>query len=150
MENKLVPGKVVAVCISSRKGVKKQKVTKGSLIKNTGLEGDAHASHNTHRQVSLLAVESIKKMENKGLKTTPGLFAENIDTEGIDLLSLKPGSRISVGNSAVLEITQVGKECHTKCEIYTQVGDCIMPREGVFARVIQGGTVKKGDTIKLH
>ncbi len=150
MKNKLVPGKVVAVCISSRRGVKKQKVTKGSLIENTGLEGDAHASHNTLRQVSLLAVESIKKMENKGLNTTPGLFAENIDTEGIDLLSLKPGSRISVGNSAVLEITQVGKECHTKCEIYTQVGDCIMPREGVFARVIQGGTVKKGDTIKLH
>jgi MOSC domain-containing protein YiiM len=141
--------KVVSVNISERRGTIKKEIEKGYLRKNRGLVGDAHADPDTHRQVSLLAVESVKKMEHKGLKTVPGLFAENINTESINLLSLQPGSRISIGKKVILEITQIGKECHSRCEIYTQVGDCIMPREGVFARVIRGGPVQKGDRIFL-
>ncbi len=141
--------KVVSINISERRGTIKKEIEKGYLRKNRGLVGDAHADPNTHRQVSLLAVESVKKMELKGLKTVPGLFAENINTEGINLLSLQLGSRISIGKKVILEITQIGKECHSRCEIYTQVGDCIMPREGVFTRVIRGGPVHKGDSISL-
>lgn len=141
--------RVVAVNTSEKRGTVKKEITKGYLRKNRGLVGDAHADPATHRQVSLLAVESVKKMERKGLKTAPGIFAENINTEGIDLLSLPPGSRISIGKKVILEITQIGKECHSRCEIFTQIGDCIMPREGIFARVIKGGPVQKGDTILL-
>lgn len=149
MEHRSSKARVVAVCISENRGTKKSSVRQGRLEKNFGLIGDAHADSNSHRQVSLLAMESVRKMEEKGLKAVPGIFAENITTEGIELLSMKPGSQISVGDEAVLEITQIGKKCHSGCEIFTQIGDCIMPREGLFTRVISGGIVKENDTIKI-
>lgn len=149
MEHRSSKARVVAVCISENRGTKKSSVRQGRLEKNFGLIGDAHADSNSHRQVSLLAMESVRKMEEKGLKAVPGIFAENITTEGIELLSMKPGSQILVGDEAVLEITQIGKKCHSGCEIFTQIGDCIMPREGLFTRVISGGIVKENDTIKI-
>src|SRR4030042_374141 len=138
---------IIAVCKSDKKGTKKQDVGKGLLKAEFGLVGDAHADCCTHRQVSLLALESIDKMRALGLELKPGDFAENLTTEGLDLLSLPVGTRVSVGNQVVLEVTQIGKECHTGCAIYQQVGKCIMPEEGVFARVIRGGPVKAGDPI---
>lgn len=141
--------RVIAVCKSDRKGTGKQNVREGILKEEFGLIGDAHADCCTHRQVSLLAIESIEKMRNLGLDVNPGDFAENLTTEGIDLVSLPVGTRISVGDQVVLEITQIGKECHTGCAIYHQVGKCIMPEEGVFARVIQGGRVRAGDRIEV-
>ena len=140
---------VIAVCTSDKKGMKKTPVPRINTKKNYGVDGDAHADSATHRQVSLLAIESIQKMLGKGLILQPGDFAENITTQGIDLVSLPIGTRIMAGDEAVLEMTQIGKECHAACEIRQQVGDCIMPREGVFARVIRGGTIKAGDTIKI-
>ncbi|MBI4721921.1 MAG: MOSC domain-containing protein [Candidatus Stahlbacteria bacterium] len=145
-------GEVLAVCISKNKGMKKTNVGHCELIPNFGLEGDAHsgrgATSNWHRQVSLLAEESINKIKALGLNVGFGDFAENITTRGIDLLSLKVGDRLKVGNAVELEITQFGKTCHERCNIYKQVGDCIMPREGVFAKVLVGGEVKVGDKIK--
>lgn len=142
-------GRIIAVCTSDKKGTKKQDVKEGLLKKDFGLVGDAHADFYTQRQVSLLALESIEKMRAFGLDVSPGDFAENLTTEGIDLMSLPVGTRISVGERVVLEITQIGKECHTKCDIYRRVGRCVMPDEGVFARVIRGGRVKVGDTIQV-
>jgi len=113
-----------------------------------GIVGDAH-SGSWHRQVSLLAVESIDKMVEKGAKVSPGDFAENITTEGIDLLRLSVGSKLKLGESVELEITQFGKQCHERCEIFKQVGDCIMPREGIFARVTKAGHISVGDAIKV-
>jgi MOSC domain-containing protein YiiM len=147
MEKNRQQARVLAVNVSGARGTKKGEVERGFLKENLGLEGDAHAERGSHRQVSLLGAESIKKMELKGLNAVPGIFAENIITEGIDLVHLEPGMRISVGKTAVLEITQIGKECHTGCEISALVGECIMPTEGVFARVVKGGTIKKGDPI---
>ncbi len=141
--------RVVAVCTSKKKGTKKKEVDKGLLQVNFGLVGDAHANSGTHRQISLLAVESIAKMRDLGLEVKPGDFAENLTTEDIDLVSLPVGTRLSVGNQIVLEVTQIGKECHTRCAIYRQVGTCIMPVEGVFAKVIKGGPVSAGDSIKV-
>ena len=142
-----VCGTVVGVCISSKKSVRKKNVGSGVLIDNFGLEGDAHADAETHRQVSMLAIESIKKMQDMGAKVGIGDFAENIATEGINLLSLPIGAQIKVGMEAILEITQHGKVCHTPCAIYYQAGMCIMPQEGIFARVLHGGPVKTGDEI---
>jgi MOSC domain-containing protein YiiM len=139
--------RIIAVCKSDKKGTKKEEVKEGLLKDDFGLVGDAHADCCTHRQVSLLAVESIDKMRALGLELKPGDFAENLTTEGLDLLSLPVGTRVSVGNQVVLEVTQIGKECHAGCAIYRQVGKCIMPEEGVFARVIRGGPVKAGDPI---
>jgi MOSC domain-containing protein YiiM len=119
------------------------------LKEEYGVIGDAHADCTTHRQVSLLATESIEKMRSQGFDLNPGDFAENITTRGIDLTSLPIGTRLRVGEDVVLEMTQIGKECHAGCEIRRLVGDCIMPREGVFTRVIKGGRVKAGDTIKI-
>ena len=141
-------GRVVAVCTSARKGVRKKNVGKAEILFDSGLEGDAHAG-NWHRQVSLLALESIEKMRAKGLQVGPGDFAENITTEGIDLVSLPIGARLRVGE-ARLEVTQLGKECHTRCAIYYQAGDCVMPREGIFGRVVAGGLVKVGDEIVVE
>jgi len=141
-------GQVVAVNISERKGVRKLNVGRAVALKNFGLEGDAHGG-NWHRQVSLLAEESIEKMRSLGLALSFGDFAENITTSGIDLLSLNVGARLKVGN-ALLEITQKGKECHTGCEIRKLVGDCIMPREGIFAIVIEKGEIKVGDQIEVQ
>jgi len=141
--------RVVAVNISEKKGVPKKPIDVGVLIENFGLEGDAHAG-NWHRQVSLLAQESIDKMKALGIKgLCTGKFAENITTEGIELHSLKVGTRLKIGD-ALLEITQIGKECYQKCAIFHLVGDCVMPKEGIFARVIRGGTVKAGDSIEVQ
>ncbi|MCL0057631.1 MOSC domain-containing protein [Dehalococcoidales bacterium] len=141
--------KIIAVCKSKKKGIRKEIVTEGILRKDYGLVGDAHADCCTHRQVSLLATESINKMRSLGLDVGPGDFAENLTTEGIDLVSLPVGIYISIGEEVILELTQIGKECHTGCAIYRQVSKCIMPREGVFAKVIRGGLVRAGDTIKV-
>jgi len=140
--------KVIAVCTSENKGTIKEVVAQGILREDYGLLGDAHADSNTHRQVSLLAMESIDKMRNRGFDLSAGNFAENITTEGIDLPSLPVGTCLSVGDQVLLEISQIGKECHAGCAIRRQIGDCIMPREGIFARVIQGGPVKAGDSVR--
>lgn len=141
---------IVAVCTSSTKGTRKTTVSEGTAKKGVGFLGDAHADPCTHRQISLLAVESIEKMRGLGLDVGPGDFAENLTTKGIDLLSLPMGTRLTVGNKAVLELTQFGKECHTKCAIFRQVGTCVMPTEGVFARVIHGGVIRTGDPIRIQ
>ena len=141
---------IVAVCTSSTKGTRKTTVSEGTAKKGVGFLGDAHADPCTHRQISLLAVESVEKMRGLGLDVGPGDFAENLTTKGIDLLSLPMGTRLAVGNKAVLELTQFGKECHTKCAIFRQVGTCVMPTEGVFARVIHGGVIRTGDPIRIQ
>ncbi|MBI5050458.1 MAG: MOSC domain-containing protein [Nitrospirae bacterium] len=139
--------KVISVNISEKKGMRKKEAAEIVLRQDFGIEGDAHASGKWHRQVSLLALESIKKMQEMGLKVGPGDFAENITTEGIDLPRLPIGTRIFIGDNAELEVSQIGKVCHTRCEIYNQAGDCVMPKEGIFVKVIKGGIVKKGDRI---
>ena len=144
----MIEGNVIAVCTSTRKGVRKQPQNEVILRENWGIEGDAHADL-WHRQVSLLADESIDKMRAKGLNVSEGSFAENLTTRGIDLLGLPLGARVSVGDQVILEITQHGKICHERCAIYHQAGDCVMPREGIFARVIAGGPVRAGDCIRL-
>ena len=140
-------GTVVAVCTSDRKGIRKRNVGEARLKADWGIEGDAHAA-NWHRQVSLLAMESIDKMRQKRLNVGPGSFAENFTTQGIDLLALPIGSRVRIGSETELEITQHGKVCHERCAIYYAAGDCVMPREGIFAKVLKGGQVKVGDAIK--
>jgi MOSC domain-containing protein YiiM len=140
---------VIAVCRSATKGTSKENIHRGFFKENYGLLEDAHSDSAWHRQVSLLARESIRKMEAMGLKLKPGDFAENITTEGMDLVSLPLGTRLAVGKEVILEVTQIGKECHTGCAIFKQVGKCIMPREGIFARVIRGGTVEEGDGIQI-
>ncbi len=137
---------VKAVCISEKKGERKKPVEAVELRENHGIVGDGHAG-DWHRQVSLLAQESIDKMRAMGLDVNAGDFAENITTTGIDLVALPIGSRLQVGE-ALLEVTQIGKECHTRCAIYYQAGDCVMPKEGIFARVITGGVIKPGDGIE--
>ena len=139
-------GRVVAVCTSERTGIPKRDVGWGSLRADWGLEGDAHAGP-WHRQVSLLAIESIEKMRAMGLNVRPGSFAENITTEGLELYALPLGTRIRLG-SALVEVTQIGKVCHDRCAIYAQAGDCVMPREGIFVRVIEPGEVKTDDAIE--
>jgi MOSC domain-containing protein YiiM len=142
------PGVVVSVNLSVRKTVRKTRGERGTLIFDRGFEGDAHAG-DWHRQVSLLGQESIAQMVAKGLKVGPGDFAENITTAGIDLLALPVGSKIEIGDAAVLEISQIGKVCHTKCAIYYQAGDCVMPRDGLFAVVLTAGDVRIGDHIRV-
>ncbi|MFQ5925680.1 MAG: MOSC domain-containing protein [Dehalococcoidia bacterium] len=142
--------KIIAICRSERKGTRKEAVNEGVLREDYGLEGDAHADRSTHRQVSLLARESIDRMRALGLEVGPGDFAENITTDGIDLVSLATGTRISIGEEVILEITQIGKECHTPCAIYRQAGDCVMPKEGIFARVIRGGAIRSEDPIRVE
>ncbi len=143
-----IHGTVVSVNLSERKTMRKTPGVSGTLIEDRGFEGDAHAG-DWHRQVSLLAQESIDTMVAKGLDVGAGDFAENITTVGIDLLALPVGSVITVGDDAVLEISQIGKVCHTKCAIYYQAGDCVMPREGLFAVVRTAGDIKVGDGIAV-
>ena len=138
---------VLAVCISEQKGERKKPVASVELRENHGIVGDGHAG-DWHRQVSLLAQESIDKMRAMGLDVSAGDFAENITTSGINLVALPPGSRLHVGES-LLEVTQIGKECHTRCAIFYQAGDCVMPKEGIFARVITGGVVRPGDDVRV-
>jgi MOSC domain-containing protein YiiM len=137
---------VLAVCISENKGERKKPVGEVELRENHGIIGDGHAGE-WHRQVSLLAQESIDKMRAMGLDVNAGDFAENITTSGIELVRLPIGSCLQIG-VALLEVTQIGKECHTRCAIYYQAGDCVMPKEGIFARVITGGMIKPGDEIR--
>lgn len=142
-------GKIVAISISKKKGIPKTNVQSAKLIESFGIEGDVHAG-NWHRQVSFLALESIDKMREKGLPNLrPGAFAENITTEFLELPNLEVGTRIKIGKDAILEITQIGKECHSKCAIFFKVGDCVMPREGIFAKVIRGGEIFIGDEIEI-
>ncbi len=139
-------GRVVAVSVSDHKGIKKQNVATVRLLTEHGIEGDAHAGP-WHRQVSLLAAESIAKIRAKGLAVAAGDFAENITTEGIRLWELPIGFRFRIGAEVLLEVTQIGKECHQRCAIFHQVGDCVMPREGIFARVVAPGSIQPGDGI---
>ena len=143
----IMDASVVAVCISLNKGERKTPVEQVLLRENHGIEGDAHAGE-WHRQVSLLATESIAKMKALGLDVDSGDFAENLTTKGIDLVNLPVGTRLAVG-ATLLEVTQIGKECHTRCAIYYQAGDCVMPKEGIFARVLQGGGIAPGDSIRV-
>ena len=138
-------GKVIAVCTSEKKGTAKTEVPFITLVPDLGIEGDAHAGR-WHRQVSLLGLEKIEAFREKGADVAFGAFGENIITEGFDLRTLPVGTRFRIG-TVLLEMTQIGKECHSHCAIFHQVGDCIMPREGVFAVVLEGGRVKAGDEI---
>ena len=138
---------VEAVCLSHKKGIVKKEQPQVEMLENWGIDGDAHAG-DWHRQVSLLAGESIDNVKKILPTLKNGAFAENIITRGIDLNVVQVGDRLQVGNQVIMEITQIGKECHNSgCAIKKATGDCIMPREGIFARVIKGGTVGKDDTI---
>lgn len=139
--------KVLAVCISEKKGTVKHPVDEIRLKKEHGIIGDAHAG-NWHRQVSLLSDESVAKMREKFPDIPVGAFAENILTEGLVLYELPVGTKLKVGET-LLEVTQIGKECHADCAIRQQVGDCVMPREGIFAIVLEEGTVKAGDEVEV-
>ena len=142
-------GKIVSINVSREKGVRKAPVGEALLIAGRGFQGDAHAG-DWHRQVSLLAVESIAKMLVAGLDVGPGDFAENITTSGMDLVRLPVGTVLRVGNGIRLEVTQIGKVCHGGCSIFELAGDCVMPREGIFARVLAGGTIKSGDLVAIE
>lgn len=140
-------GKIMAVCISEKRGTQKKNIDKVRLIENFGLEGDAHDG-NWHRQVSLLSYEKVRAFEEKGISVEDGAFGENLLVEGFDFKTLPIGTRFRCGD-VLLEMTQIGKECHSHCEIYQAVGDCIMPREGVFARVLHGGEIQIGDEMEI-
>ena len=144
-----VTGVIKAISISKEKGIRKNNVDSAELKDDFGIVGDAHAG-TKNRQVSLLAIESIEKMRAKGLKVKPGDFAENITTEGIDLLGLKLGDKLKIGTNVLLEVTQIGKECHARCNIYYQAGDCVMPKEGIFVKVLEGAEIKVGDRINKN
>ena len=137
---------VAAVSVSATKGVKKNNVARIRLRVDHGVEGDAHAG-DWHRQVSLLTQESIDKMQGRGLEVKSGDFAENITTIGLNVVALPVGTRLRIGSEVVLELTQIGKQCHAGCAIMKQVGDCVMPREGVFFKVVTGGEIAPGDEI---
>ncbi|HSH71316.1 MAG TPA: MOSC domain-containing protein [Deferrisomatales bacterium] len=139
---------LVSINISRTKGVRKTPVEQAT-VGPEGLAGDAHAG-DWHRMVSLLAEESIAKMQAAGLDVKAGDFAENLTTRGVDLLALPLGTRLGVGDQVVLELTQHGKECHNRCAIYYQAGDCVMPREGVFAKVICPGEIHSGDPVEVR
>lgn len=140
--------KVIAVNISTTKGVPKESISEGNFIVDHGLEGDAHAGK-WHRQVSLLGVESINKMKEIGIEgLCSGKFAENLTTEGINLYDLPVGTKLKIGET-LQEVTQIGKECHSGCAIFEEVGQCIMPKEGIFTKVVEGGKVRVGDEIKI-
>ncbi len=140
--------KIVSIAISENKGERKARIDEVELIKEHGVKGDAHAGP-WHRQVSFLSAENIEEAHSKGLDVTFGDFAENIATLGVDWKTVPVGTQVKIGPSATVEITQIGKKCHSKCAIYYQAGDCIMPREGVFGRVIEGGKIKCGDLVEL-
>ena len=140
---------IIAVCTSAKKGTKKKDIKEGFIKEDYGLVGDAHAGSDGHRQVSLLALASIDKIRRLGAEVGPGDFAENLTTEGLELFSLPIGTQLSVGQDVILEMTQIGKECHDRCAIFKLVGTCVMPTEGVFTRVLKGGTVKAGDELRV-
>jgi MOSC domain-containing protein YiiM len=140
--------KIVSVAVSKKKGTPKTPVEEISVIPNYGIDGDAHAGQ-WHRQLSFLASESIEKAREQGLDVTFGDFAENIATSGVDWKKIPIGTRLRLGESVLVEITQIGKECHNRCAIYYKAGDCIMPREGIFARILNGGKIKPGDKVRI-
>ena len=149
MTESLPRGTVRSVCISKRKGTRKKPVEGSVTVRpDWGIVEDAHAG-DWHRQVSLLAWESILKAQDMGLNVAEGDFAENVTTEGLDLLALPMGTQLTIGDDVLLELTQVGKVCHTRCAIYHLAGDCIFPREGIFFAVLKGGDIKAGDTIQV-
>lgn len=141
-------GRVVAICTSVKKGTKKKEVKEIELVEDFGLKGDAHGGK-WHRQVSLLAKEEIDSFNKKGGKVVYGDFGENLVTEGIDLASLSVGDKVIIGD-ALIEITQLGKKCHDKCEIFYSVGECIMPTKGIFGKVLKGGDITLGEKIELY
>jgi MOSC domain-containing protein YiiM len=140
--------RIFAISVSDQMGVRKENVPKAIIEEDHGIVNDAHAGR-WHRQVSLLAKESIERMLAKGLEVSPGDFAENITTEGVDLISLPVGQKLRLGSQALVEVTQKGKECHDRCAIYYQAGECVMPREGIFVKVLRGGVIHTGDSISL-
>ncbi len=142
-----IKGRIKSISASSKKGCKKKNTQIAVLKEDFGIVGDVHGG--SERQVSLLAIESIEKMRQKGVDVDSGDFAENITTSGIDLMGLKLGSRLKIGKSALLEITQIGKVCHNRCKIFYQVGDCVMPKEGIFAKVLKGGVIKPRDRMEV-
>ena len=148
MANSDLEMKIVSIAISKKKGTPKVRVEKASLLEDHGLEGDAHAGP-WHRQVSFLAAEGIEKARKQGLDIGFGDFAENIATLGIDWQDIPVGARVNLGDAALVEITQKGKECHNKCAIYYLAGDCIMPREGIFGRVLKSGEVSCGAPVRI-
>jgi len=140
-------GFIKAVCLSKERGVAKKDIGSGELVAQHGLKGDAHAG-DWHRQISLLSLQKIEAFRAKGAEVEYGAFGENLVVDGIDFSSLPLGTKFRCGD-ALLEMTQIGKECHNHCDIYRRMGDCIMPHEGVFARVLRGGVVKAGDEIQV-
>jgi len=144
--------RIVAVCVSVKTGTAKKPVESAVAVENHGIKGDAHAGMEgelSHRQVSLLARESVDVMREKGVEVAPGGFGENLLTEGIDLVTLPVSTALRVGQDVLLRVTQIGKVCHTRCAIYYQAGDCIMPREGIFTEVLSGGEVRPGDCVQV-
>jgi MOSC domain-containing protein YiiM len=148
-----IRGKIVSINVSEKTGTKKTPTECAEIAEDFGILGDAHAGNKKtelkHRQVSLLTTDSIKKISDMGLDVSPGDFAENLTIEGIEISSLPIGTTLSFEDGVILEVTQIGKECHKRCKIYQAVGDCVMPKEGVFARVITGGSIKKGDIFNI-
>jgi MOSC domain-containing protein YiiM len=142
-------GKIAALSISVERGTDKTNVEEVSVVAGRGIEGDAHAG-DWDRQVSLLPLESVNRMRAKGLDVNPGAFAENVTTAGVSLAGLKIGDRILLGGKVELDVTQIGKECHDRCAIFEQAGECIMPVEGVFTKVLRGGTVRIGDPVEIR
>jgi len=140
-------GEIKGICISEKRGTQKFEIPEANIITDWGIENDAHAGK-WHRQVSLLAYERIEEFKSRGAKVDPGAFGENIILEGYDLNKLPIGTQFKCGD-VLLELTQIGKQCHSHCEIFKMVGDCIMPREGVFTKVLQGGHIKKGDVFTV-
>ena len=143
-----IKGRIKAISVSEKKGMRKKNIPEAKLEADHGIIGDAHAGK-WHRQISLLSFESIAEVIAQGAIVSPGDFAENITTEGIDFSLLKVGDKLRLSRDIELEITQIGKRCHTKCEIYKQLGDCIMPKDGIFAKVIKSGSIKVGDEIEV-
>lgn len=140
--------KIHSISVSESKGTKKRNIPRAMLVVDHGIEGDAHAG--SGRQVSLLPLESFAKLDSALVQLYPGVFAENLTTTGLDFTGVEVGRKLRVGKSAELEITQIGKECHHGCYIRELVGDCIMPREGIFARVLKGGEIQVGDSLELE
>ena len=140
-------GKIMAICISEKKGTQKSRIEKAEFITDFGIEKDAHAGK-WHRQVSLLSYETIEAFKARGAEVKDGAFGENLVVSGIDLINLPVGTLLRSGD-VLLEVTQIGKECHSHCEIYKKMGECIMPTNGIFTKVLQGGTIKTGDEIEI-
>lgn len=144
---KSLKGKILSINVSMKTGIKKEPVSECRVIVDSGIEGDAHAGILPKRQVSLLATESIEKIRNKGLDINYGDFAENLTTEGIELHLLPLGTKLKIGKDVLTEVTQIGKVCHDRCAIYNAIGDCVMPREGIFVKVLSEGFIRVGDEI---